>query len=64
MRDNRHWKAVAWDRWLFSPDGKRGTAGSAQGEYLRNRLFLAFLAGIEAAESNAADGEAVPNPNN
>lgn len=36
------------DLWFSSEEGGRCVKGDAEGQYLRNRLELAFLAGIEA----------------
>lgn len=38
------------DKFLNSPDGVRCTSGTADGQYLRNRIELAYIAGINAAE--------------
>ncbi len=43
----------AINEWEATEGGQRALAGTAQGEYLRNRLHSAFNAGIEAAESYA-----------
>lgn len=40
--------AIARDKWLLSEEGKRALDGSATGQYLENRLVLAFLAGWNA----------------
>jgi len=37
--------AKARDEWLLSDEGKRCCFGTATGQYLQNRLELAFLAG-------------------
>lgn len=37
------------DKWLQSDQGKKCCDGQAQGQYLRNRLVEAFMAGWEAA---------------
>jgi hypothetical protein len=36
---------IAWNRWIESAEGKRCRHGSAAGQYLENRLYLAFMAG-------------------
>lgn len=41
--------AKARDKWLESEEGKRCCEGRTEGQYLRNRLELAFIAGWEAA---------------
>lgn len=41
--------AAARDKWFASAHGQRLVAGVAEGQYLQNRLELAFLAGIDAA---------------
>ena len=40
--------ATARDEWMLSSDGCKALAGTASGQYLRNRLELAFIAGWEA----------------
>lgn len=40
----------ARDEWLASREGVKCCAGTAKGEYLKNRLVLAFLAGTKWAE--------------
>ncbi len=46
--------AIARDDWFASAEGDRATAGMTSGQYLRNRLELAFIAGFSAAENLAA----------
>lgn len=38
--------AQAWQDWARSEQGKRCRSGSASGEYLDNRLWWAFMAGV------------------
>ena len=38
------------DKYLASPDGVRCISGRADGQYLRNRIELSFIAGINTAE--------------
>jgi len=38
------------DDWFESEEGKRSLAGEASGEYLKNCLEMAFLAGYHCAE--------------
>ena len=45
----KHPAASARDKWFESAEGKRATEGSAEGQYLRNRVERAFLAGWDAA---------------
>jgi hypothetical protein len=40
-----HPDVIAWRAWLNSEDGKNCRAGVAHGEYLKNRLWFAFMAG-------------------
>ena len=55
----------SWNRWLFTDDG----INSAKIEnlprdtnwYLKNRLWLAFQAGVKAAQSAAAPNIAIVN---
>lgn len=41
----KHPDAIAWEEWLNSEEGKKCTEGSAEGVYLQNRLWKAFMAG-------------------
>jgi hypothetical protein len=45
--------ARAFNNWEESSEGLRLLAGSAEGQYLRNRLRAAFKAGVAAAERHA-----------
>lgn len=51
--------ALARDEWLDSPEGRQCCEGSAHGQYLRNRLIRAFLAGVEAAEAGKTSSQLV-----
>ena len=42
--------AKARDKWLRSEDGKKCIAGHTYGQYLRNRIERAFIAGWDARE--------------
>jgi hypothetical protein len=42
--------AKARDEWLASDEGKSCCDGWTGGQYLSNRLQLAFIAGVKAAE--------------
>lgn len=53
MSDIRNWLARARDDY-FEGDGKSSLEGSAEGQYLKNRLEKAFLAGIKAREKESA----------
>lgn len=48
MNDHRSDIAKARDNWLESAEGKRCLDGADSGEYLRNRLDRAYLAGVDA----------------
>lgn len=48
--DFRSPEAKARDRFFDSPEGDKLCRGTACGAYLRNRLELAFIAGIEAGK--------------
>jgi len=50
MKDMRSPLAKARDKWFDSQDGKACQEGATQGQYLRNRLEQAFIAGWEACE--------------
>jgi len=45
--------AKARDKWLFSEEGKRCLEGKTSGQYLENRLRLAFIAGWNACEKRS-----------
>lgn len=47
----QHPSAVARDKWFASADGEECTNGTTYGQYLRNRLERAFLAGWNAKAS-------------
>lgn len=49
MTDMRNDIAKARDKWLESEDGKTSAEGYATGQYLKNRLERAFIAGWNAA---------------
>ncbi len=40
----------AWMEWQKSTDGVKCEHGTAEGQYLSNRLWRAFMAGAKAAE--------------
>lgn len=43
----KHPHAIAWDEWLESDEGSRMSSGTTSGQYLYNRLWWAFMAGIK-----------------
>lgn len=49
MKDLRSPLAVSRDEWMQSIKGTRCAEGTAGGQYLRNRLEMAFIAGWNAA---------------
>lgn len=49
MSDGRI-SAEAWNAWLKSDMGQKCATPPADGEYLKNRLWWAFMAGYKAAE--------------
>ena len=51
--------AKARDKWLLSDEGKRCCSDTAQGQYLQNRLELAFIAGANFSTKRVAELEAV-----
>lgn len=53
--DQRSTIAKARDDYFVSDEGKRNLDGEAKGQYLQNRLELAFLAGYHAAERALVD---------
>lgn len=52
----RHPAAVALDEWLASPEGITCTCGKTEGQYLRNRLMRAFIAGYNASNPGSKHG--------
>lgn len=48
MKDFRNPLAKSRDEWLESEEGKRCSDGQTEGQYLRNRLEMAFIAGWAA----------------
>jgi len=52
-RPDKSTLAKARDSWLKSAEGKKACAGIANGQYLRNRLELAFLAGAKTLDKKA-----------
>lgn len=48
--------AKARDEWLQSKEGKKCSIGKTHGQYLRNRIKRAFIAGWDAC-SQALKGE-------
>ncbi len=53
--------AKARDKWFRSEDGKECREGTAAGQYLRNRLERAFLAGAKFSDKRIEELEAVYN---
>lgn len=49
--------AKARDEWLESPEGVKCRTGPAWGQYLENRLVLAFLAGVTAGSKRLQELE-------
>jgi len=47
VTDHRNALAKTRDIWFESEEGKKSCEGTAEGQYLRNRLELAFLAGAK-----------------
>lgn len=54
-KDLRSPLARARDKWLASEKGKKCCEGNTQGQYLRNRLELAFIAGWNARNNLKAE---------
>lgn len=40
------------DKWFNSIEGRKCLAGKTEGKYLKNRLWLAFIAGWNMANEN------------
>ena len=51
--------AKARDKWFESDDGKKCCEGQASGQYLRNRLGMAFLAGANFSSERIKELEDV-----
>ncbi len=45
---NAEAEAEAWKEWIEGEEGAKSSAGQAAGQYLRNRLWRAFMAGANA----------------
>ena len=45
-----HPDAIAWRAWLDSDEGAKCRKGEAGGQYLENRLWIAFMAGRRPVE--------------
>lgn len=48
----RHPANEALDEWLRTSQGQSCAAGKAEGQYMQNRLYWAFMAGWNANESS------------
>lgn len=46
----KHLDVIAWEEWLDSKEGHECSEGAASGEYLKNRLWRAFMAGRNITE--------------
>lgn len=46
----KHSDQKAFEEWLESKEGKECIAGQTQGEYLKNRIWYAFMAGRRSFE--------------
>lgn len=44
---NKHPDVIAWESWLNSTRGRECARDEASGDYLKNRLWWAFMAGRE-----------------
>jgi hypothetical protein len=49
--------ARAWDSWITSEEGEKCMSEGAFGEYLRNRLWWAFMAGAATSLSSQGDSK-------
>lgn len=49
--------AKARDKWLQSKDGEECSTGQTSGQYLRNRVERAFIAGWNACDQALKEGE-------
>ena len=47
--------AKARDRWLQSEEGEECSTGETRGQYLRNRIERAFIAGWDACKKTPKD---------
>jgi len=41
-----------WNEWTESEEGQSAMRGTAEGQYLQNRLWLAFMAGAKAVQDS------------
>jgi hypothetical protein len=57
MADLRNDLAKARDGFLESDEGKKCCEGSAEGQFLKNRIEAAFLAGVNYMEKKKAESE-------
>jgi len=55
--DYRNDLAKARDKWLNSKEGLKAGEGETSGQFLRNRLERAFIAGWKAAEDSQKKGK-------
>ena len=53
VKDLRSPLAKARDKWMDSERGRKCAEGVTNGQYLRNRLEVAFIAGWNAGEKHA-----------
>jgi len=49
--------AQSRDNWLQSEEGEKCCEGQAEGQYLRNRIIEAFIAGWDAHEQSQNEDE-------
>lgn len=52
MTNDKNLKAIERDKWIGSAEGRQCTSGTTEGQYLRNRVELAWCAGWDAAIAN------------
>lgn len=48
LQKGREEREIAFENWLGTEQGQKCVKGSASGVYLKNRLYFAFMAGIES----------------
>lgn len=59
----KHPTAIARDRWFESDEGQKCLRGRAEGEYLKNRIERAFLAGAGTASASSSERDDIAQLN-
>jgi hypothetical protein len=48
-------QGASWEAWLLTEEAKKCMEGSAAGQYLKNRLWWAYMAGWKGAEARRGE---------